>query len=98
MSGVSGSDADPEAAVLAMASVFLGAIVALVAVEWPVLVWSTVHGAPTVMDVPSAIGGGVRWLIVGPHHDPSAVPAWHAYRDVLPPPRTRETRGRRRGQ
>src|SRR5438876_1132335 len=67
-------------------AVVLG-IVVFVAVQWPVLVWSSLHGEPTLMDVGSAIGGGVHWTSHGLATDPAAVPAWRPYRGVLPPRR-----------
>ncbi len=76
-----------ELAVFAVAICF-GAVALYVAVAAPTLVWSVLHGEPTLVSFGDAIGGGIRWIATGADGDPRRLPAFRAYRDVMPPPGT----------
>lgn len=76
-----------ELAIFAVAICF-GAVALYVAVAAPTLVWSVLHGEPTLVSFGDAIGGGIRWIATGADGDPRRLPAFRAYRDVMPPPDT----------
>jgi type IV secretion system protein VirD4 len=77
-------DFDPAMVLAFMAGCAVLLVLCLVAVEWPVLVWSLVHGRPMLLNPTHAIGGGLDYLFSGEHMDyPKAL--W-GVAEQLPPP------------
>ncbi len=77
-------DIDPVMAGAMIGAVFVVFAVALAAVEWPVLVWSSLRLRPTLLNPWVAIGGVLHNVFA---HDLFGVPrAWRAQAAVLPPP------------
>jgi hypothetical protein len=42
-------------------------VVCLIAVEWPVFVWSLIHARPMLLNPVDAIGGGLQYVFSGDH-------------------------------
>ena len=81
----SGADSGaPALFMVALAGVLAGLL--YVPVAAPTFIWSLLHGEPTVIDFGSAVGGALRWLFSGADGDPRTLPAFAAYRDVMPAP------------
>src|SRR5438270_10696226 len=58
-------------------------LVLLLAVEWPVFVWSLIHARPMLLEPTDAIGGGLHNLFA---HDHFGIPrAWRPVAALLPP-------------
>jgi type IV secretion system protein VirD4 len=81
-------DNSQELAIVAVCLIGVLAVGLYMAVAVPTLVWSGLHGEPTLVSLGDAVGGGVRWIAAGAHGDPRRLPAFGAYRDVMPSPRT----------
>ena len=80
------SDNYQELAVAAVGLVVAGSLILFLAVAWPTLVWSTLHGEPTLVGFLDAVFGGLRWVGKGASGDPRLVSMFAPYRDVMPPP------------
>ena len=70
--------------VVALAGILAGLL--YVPVAAPTLIWSVLHGEPTVIGFGAAVGGALRWLFSGADADPRTLPAFAAYRQVMPAP------------
>jgi type IV secretion system protein VirD4 len=57
-------------------------VLLFLAVEWPVFVWSLLHGQPTLIEPTTAIGGGLRVVVSRSLEVPHA---WAHLSAVLPP-------------
>jgi type IV secretion system protein VirD4 len=75
-------DYDPVMVGVAAGVIAAMAALALFAVEWPLLVWSSLRGRPTLIEPFTAIGGAARWLLIDRHGVPHA---WAGVAPVLPP-------------
>lgn len=76
---------EPALFVVALAGLLAGLL--YIPVAAPTFIWSLLHGEPTVIGFGSAVGGALRWLFSGADGDPRTLPAFAAYRDVMPAPR-----------
>jgi len=79
-------DSSQEMAVLVFFAVCLLAVALYVAVALPTLLWSALHGEPTVVSFGKAVGGAIRFIAAGGDGDPRRLPAFRGYRDVMPAP------------
>ena len=76
-------DIDPVMAAAVIGGLFGLCLVLLVAVEWPVFVWSLIHARPMLLEPTDAIGGGLHNVFA---HDHFGVPrAWRHVAPLLPP-------------
>lgn len=60
-------DFDPAMAGAALAALFGLFALCLVAVEWPVFVWSLIHARPMLLNPTDAIGGGLQYVFSSDH-------------------------------
>jgi type IV secretion system protein VirD4 len=60
------------------------ALLAWLAVAWPLLAWSTLKGDPKFMPLGDGVGGVVRWIQKGLHGDPVHVKDWHRFGELMP--------------
>jgi uncharacterized cupin superfamily protein len=76
-------DIDPVMAAAMIGGLFGLFLVLLVAVEWPVFVWSLIHARPMLLEPTDAIGGGLHNLFA---HDHFGIPrVWRPVAPLLPP-------------
>lgn len=77
-------DIDPVMAGVAIGVIFAALVLAFFAVEFPVFVWSLIHGRPMLLSPVDAIGAGIQYAFSSDHMDyPEAL--WHVA-ELLPPP------------
>src|SRR6266511_3083571 len=82
MQGSNETGSDPTTTAVAIVVVVGLATIVVLLIEWPILVWSTLHGRPTLMDPGAALGGALRALFT---RRLAAPRSWAAWVDVLPP-------------
>ena len=82
MQGSNETGSDPTIPAVAIGVVAGLATIAVLVVEWPVLVWSTLMGRPTLMNSGAALGGALRVIAA---RRLAAPRSWAPWSDVLPP-------------
>jgi type IV secretion system protein VirD4 len=81
MQGSNETEGDPTMAAAIGVAAGLG-VVAVALIEWPVLVWSTLHGRPTLMNPWAALDGVLHAVFM---RRIAAPRSWAPWLDVLPP-------------
>ena len=74
-----------EFGLLVFGTLVFAAVALYLAVALPTLVWSTLHGNPTIVAFWDAVVGAVRFIASGAHGDPRELPIFEPYREVMPP-------------
>jgi len=82
MQGRNETGSDPTMAAAAIGVAAGLGVVAVALIEWPVVVWSTLHGRPALMDPWMALGGALRVVFT---RQLAAPRSWAPWLDALPP-------------